>query len=137
MTADIKLPPLPDSLRQTDQPIWHSIVMWLEAKPGAAAGKASKRVDAAVADAMRAYATTAILADRERTEGVMRMALEALRNGASVCASVSTSHDRRVKRDGSTLYLQTDDWCHWAEHEVGPEIQTAIAALREHLKEMP
>lgn len=64
---------------------------------------------------------------------LMQQMLEALRNGGSVCASVSTSHDRRIRRDGCTLYAQTEEWCKWAGDEVGPEIIAAITAASEWL----
>lgn len=56
MTADIKLPPLPECAI-CDPGRWG--IGWR-------------------AEQMTAYATAAVLADRERVEGVMRMALEAL-----------------------------------------------------------
>lgn len=53
--------------------------------------------------------------------------LEALRDALSVLQSVSTSRDRRVVREGCILYLQTEEWCKWAEDEVGAKVRTAIA----------
>ena len=53
--------------------------------------------------------------------------LEALIEARSVCMSVSISLDRRIKRDGSVLYAQTEEWCRWVEDEVGPKIAAAIA----------
>lgn len=72
---------------------------------------------------------------REQDRRAMQEALEALRNGGSVCNSVSTGHDRRIRRDGCTLYAQTEEWCKWAEDEVGPEILAAITHLRQRLEQ--
>lgn len=55
--------------------------------------------------------------------------LEALIEARSVCMSVSISLDRRIKRDGSVLYAQTEEWCRWVEDEVGPKIAAAIAKV--------
>lgn len=54
---------------------------------------------------------------------------EVLAEALSVCSSVSMSRDRRVVRDGSVLFLQTEEWCRWLEHEVGPRLQQVIAQL--------
>lgn len=64
---------------------------------------------------------------------LVQQMLEALRNGGSVCSSVSTSHDRRIRRDGCTLYAQTEEWCKWAEDEIRPQIIAAITAASEWL----
>ncbi len=53
--------------------------------------------------------------------------LEALRDALSVCASVSISRDRRIKRDECVLYAQTEEWCRWVEDEVGTRVRAAIA----------
>lgn len=52
--------------------------------------------------------------------------LEALRDALSVCSSVSVSRDRKIVREGCTLYAQTEEWCNWAENEVAPKIRAAI-----------
>ena len=64
---------------------------------------------------------------------LLRQAVEAMRDGLSVCNSVSTSKDRRVRRDGVTMYLQTEEWCDWLEKEVGPRIFDTATAINEHL----
>lgn len=53
--------------------------------------------------------------------------LIALKDAVSVCQSVSISRDRRIVRDGCTLYAQTEEWCKWVEEEVGPKLIAAIA----------
>ena len=53
--------------------------------------------------------------------------LEALLDALSVLQSVSTSRDRRVVREGCVLYMQTEEWCKWAEDEVGAKARAAIA----------
>lgn len=53
---------------------------------------------------------------------------EALEEALSVMRSVSMSRDRRVVREGCVLYLQTEEWCRWLEHEVGPKIAALLAA---------
>jgi len=52
----------------------------------------------------------------------------ALEDALSVCQSVHTGRDRRVVRDGCVLYLQTEEWCKWAEEEVAPKLRAALAA---------
>lgn len=52
--------------------------------------------------------------------------LEALRDAFCVCSSVSVSRDRKIVREGCTLYAQTEEWCNWAENEVAPKIRAAI-----------
>lgn len=59
----------------------------------------------------------------------IELVLDALRDGLSVCTSVSTSDRRKIVRDGITLYAQTDDWCNWAESEVGPKLRSAIERM--------
>lgn len=59
---------------------------------------------------------------------------EALRDGLSVCRSVSTCRDRKIVRDGVTLYAQTEEWCRWLEDEVGPKIETALEHIDESRK---
>ena len=54
---------------------------------------------------------------------------DALLDALSVTLSVSTSRDRRILRDGCTLYAQTDEWCNWVENEVAPKISAAIAKV--------
>ena len=56
-------------------------------------------------------------------------ALEALREAVSVCNSVSMHADRRLLHDNVTMFLQTEEWCRWAEYEVQPKLRDAIAAL--------
>lgn len=56
---------------------------------------------------------------------------EALHEALSVCTSVSTAKGRTVVREEVTHYLQTADWCAWAEHEVAPKLRLALAALDE------
>ena len=73
-------------------------------------------------------ADMAILADELKILRTQRdQLLEAMRDALSVCRSVSISQDRRVKRDGVAMYLQTEEWCHWVEDEVGPKLEAAIA----------
>lgn len=55
--------------------------------------------------------------------------IEALREGLSVCMSVTMSRDRKIIRDGCTLYAQTEEWCRWLETEVGPQIRAVLDAL--------
>ncbi len=55
--------------------------------------------------------------------------LDALRDALSVASSVCISLDRRVVRDGCVMYLQTEEWCRWAEQEVAPKLRSAIAAI--------
>ena len=59
---------------------------------------------------------------------LIRELRDALAEAHSVCNSVSTGFDRKVRRDGSVLYLQTEEWCQWAEDEVEPKVRAAIAA---------
>jgi hypothetical protein len=56
--------------------------------------------------------------------------IEAMQEALSVCDSVSMSRDRRVVRDGCVLYLQTEEWCQWAEQEVAPKMRAALAAVQ-------
>jgi hypothetical protein len=66
-------------------------------------------------------------------EGLSASILDALRDGLSVCMSVTMSCDRKIVRDGCTLFAQTEEWCQWAEAEVGPKISAAIdAAASQH-----
>lgn len=53
---------------------------------------------------------------------------DAMRDALSVCDSVSMSRDRRIVRDGCVLYLQTEEWCKWAEQEVAPKLRQALDA---------
>lgn len=53
--------------------------------------------------------------------------LVALNDALSVTQSVSQSRDRRVVRDGCVLYLQTEEWCKWAEDEVGQKLRATLA----------
>lgn len=53
---------------------------------------------------------------------------EALREALSVCQSVHTGRDRRVVRDGCALFMQTEEWCKWAEEEVGAKLRAALVA---------
>jgi hypothetical protein len=62
-------------------------------------------------------------------EGLRAQVLDALRDGLSVCMSVSVSRDRKIARDGVTLYAQTEEWCRWLDSEVGPKIRSAVDAL--------
>lgn len=75
------------------------------------------KVDAAITLARAALSAQAVPS---------ALVLDALRDGLSVCTSVSICHDRKIVRDGVTLYAQTDDWCNWAESEVGPKLRSAI-----------
>lgn len=52
--------------------------------------------------------------------------LDALRDAASVCNSVSVSRDRRIVRDECVLYAQTEEWCKWVEEEVGQKLISVI-----------
>lgn len=62
-------------------------------------------------------------------DGLEDQIMEALRDGLSVCMSVSVSRDRKISRDGCTLYAQTEEWCRWLDAEVGPKIRAAVDAL--------
>lgn len=53
--------------------------------------------------------------------------LAALNDALSVTQTVSRSRDRRVVRDGCVLYLQTEEWCKWAEDEVGQKLRATLA----------
>lgn len=64
-------------------------------------------------------------------------ALEALADARSVCLSVSMSRDRRIMRDGCTMFLQTQEWCEWLETEVGPAIKTVADELASALASEP
>lgn len=55
--------------------------------------------------------------------------IEAMQEALSVCDSVSMSRDRRVVREGCVLYMQTEEWCQWAEQEVAPKMRAALAAV--------
>jgi hypothetical protein len=111
MTAAIKLPPLPDKLFHTSGSIWVAIDRWSFAEPGESAGRHADDVDDEITAALTAYATRAVLADRERTEGVMRRSV-------AVIEQLIACHDPAAPE------------C--AAIEVARE---TIAALREHLKE--
>lgn len=56
--------------------------------------------------------------------------LAALEDAVSVCRSISISRDRRIVRDGCTLYAQTEEWCKWVEDEIGPKLIAAIAKVK-------
>lgn len=58
-----------------------------------------------------------------------KLALDALQEAVSVCNSVSTAANRRVDRDGCAMFLQTEEWCRWAEDDVQPKLRAAIKAL--------
>lgn len=58
--------------------------------------------------------------------------LLAARDALSVCDSVSMSRDRRVVRDGCVMYLQTEEWCKWAEQEVAQPLRDALQATAPH-----
>ena len=62
-------------------------------------------------------------------EGLDDQIMEALRDGLSVCMSVAVSRDRKIRRDGCTLYAQSEEWCRWLDAEVGPKIRAALDAL--------
>lgn len=62
-------------------------------------------------------------------DDLAKQIMDALRDGLSVCMSVSVCRDRKVVREGVTLYAQTDEWCRWLEAEVGPKIRAAVDAL--------
>ncbi len=49
-----------------------------------------------------------------------------IQSAISVCNSVSTSIHRRVNRDGCVMYLQTEEWCKWAEDEVQAELRALL-----------
>ncbi len=73
---------------------------------------------------------TAMLRERDELRAQRDELLEALRDALSVCRSVSICRDRLVKRDGVVMYLQTEEWCRWAEDEVGPKLEAAIAKVK-------
>lgn len=56
--------------------------------------------------------------------------IQALEEALSVCQSVNTGRHHRVVRDGSVHYLQTEEWCKWAEEEVAPALRQALSRHR-------
>jgi hypothetical protein len=60
--------------------------------------------------------------------------LAALIDARSVTNSVSMGRDRRVVRDGCVLFLQTEEWCKWANEEVNEKVFAAIARCKESTK---
>lgn len=54
-----------------------------------------------------------------------------LQSAISVCNSVSTSIHRRVIRDGCVMYLQTEEWCKWAEEEVQAELRALLSTTQQ------
>lgn len=60
----------------------------------------------------------------------MAQVLDALRDGLSVCMSVTVSRDRKIVRDGCAMYAQTEEWCRWLDSEVAPKISAAIEACQ-------
>jgi len=86
------------------------------------------------ADQLRTYAKQYAQWQSTRLRGgvpdqLTKQIMDALRDGLSVCMSVSICRDRKVVRDGVTLYAQTEEWCRWLETEVGPKIRAAVDAL--------
>ena len=62
-------------------------------------------------------------------EDVRTAVVDALRDALSVCMSVSICRDRKIVRDGATLYAQTEEWCQWLESEVGPKVRDTLDAI--------
>lgn len=60
----------------------------------------------------------------------MDQTADALEWALSVCNSVNMEHDRKFRRDGCTMYLQTEEWCKWVADEVGPMLHAALDAHR-------
>lgn len=65
----------------------------------------------------------------EQTRKALELAREAIRDGLSVCQSVSMGRSRRVMRDDCVFYLQTEEWCKWVEDEIGALMGPALAAI--------
>ena len=92
-------------------------------------GKDIERAHVAMGQSRVALAALEAEAKPAPAEPVPAALLAAARDALSVCDSVSTSRDRRVVRYGCVLYLQTEEWCTWAENEVAPKLRAALKAI--------
>lgn len=90
-------------------------------------GTATYGVGLYTAGQMQEYAQAA-LDSKAQPKGMPADWRDAMQEALSVCDSVSMSRDRRVVREGCVLYLQTEEWCKWAEQEVAPKLRHALKA---------
>ncbi len=80
---------------------------------------------AAKLHASTAPAPVALTPAQQHADELLAASLDAL----SICASVNMSPDRRVMRDGCTLFSQTEEWCQWAQGEVQSNLRAVLAKI--------